>query len=211
MNRREFVRTAGGVTAASTVAASGSATAQSEKPKFRGYLEGIDGGYEDLRGNDEVTVEVGASGNGGSFAFSPAGVWVDEGTTVKWEWTGNGGGHNVVAEDGPAALDSGETISEAGVHYEHTFEEAGVTTYFCQPHKGLGMKGAVAVGDDVATKSVGGEGGGGKQELHDFGVPIQAHWVGASTILMIIISLVFTFYVLKYGESPNTGNTGGRE
>jgi hypothetical protein len=35
--------------------------------------------------------------------------------------------------------------------------------------------------------------------------------VGAATILMMFVSLVFTFYVLKYGESPNTGNTGGGE
>ena len=209
MNRREFVRTAGGVTAASAAMASGPATAQSERPTFRGYLDGVDGGYEDLRGSDEVTVAVGASGNGGSFAFAPGGVWIDEGTTVSWEWTGNGGGHNVVAEEGPAALDSGSTVAEAGVNYEHTFEEAGVTTYFCRPHKGLGMKGAVAVGDDVATESVGG--GGGEKELHDFGVPIQAHWVGSATILMIVVSMVFSFYVLKYGESPHTGNTGGRD
>jgi hypothetical protein len=68
------------------------------------------------------------------------------------------------------------------------------------------MVGGIAVGEDVPTKSVGGgeEGGGGK-ELHELGVPIQAHWVGAATILGIVMTVVFSFYVLKYGESPHTG------
>jgi hypothetical protein len=35
------------------------------------------------------------------------------------------------------------------------------------------------------------------------GVPIQAHFVGIATILAIIVSLVFTFFMLKYGESPH--------
>ncbi|MCO8265935.1 halocyanin, partial [Haloferax sp. AB510] len=55
MKRREFLRTAGGATAAATAAA-GTAAAQEGgggaqvQPDFGGYLDGIDGGYEDLRG-----------------------------------------------------------------------------------------------------------------------------------------------------------------
>ncbi len=70
------------------------------------------------------------------------------------------------------------------------------------------MLGAVAVGDDVATVSTG---GGGRKELHELGVPIQAHWVGSATILGILVTVIYTFFILKYGESPNTGNTGGGE
>lgn len=47
--------------------------------------------------------------------------------------------------------------------------------------------------------------GGGQKELHKLSVPIQAHWVGAATILGVLVTLVDTFFVLKYGESPNTG------
>ncbi|SEK44624.1 halocyanin domain-containing protein [Haloferax larsenii] len=218
MKRREFLRTAGGATAAATAAA-GTAAASEEgggggaqvQPDFGGWLDGIDGGYEDLRGQSEVTIEVGAAGNGGNLAFAPAGIWIDPGTTVTWEWTGEGGGHNVKMEEGPASLDSGAAVAEAGTTYEYTFEEgdAGISKYFCAPHKALNMKGAVAVGGDVATVEVGG--GGGRKELHELGVPIQAHWVGSATILGIIVTLVYTFYILKYGESPNTGNTGGGE
>ncbi|WP_424008254.1 halocyanin domain-containing protein [Haloferax denitrificans] len=212
MKRREFLRTAGGATAAATAAA-GTAAAQEGgggaqvQPDFGGYLDGIDGGYEDLRGQSEVTIEVGASGNGGSLAFAPAGIWIDPGTTVTWEWTGEGGGHNVVASEG-ASLDSGAAVSEAGSTYEYTFESGGITKYHCVPHEALGMLGAVAVGGDVATVSTG---GGGEKELHELGVPIQAHWVGSATILGIIVTIIYTFFILKYGESPNTGNTGGGE
>ncbi|EMA00488.1 halocyanin domain-containing protein [Haloferax denitrificans] len=212
MKRREFLRTAGGATAAATAAA-GTAAAQEGgggaqvQPDFGGHLDGVDGGYEDLRGQSEVTIEVGASGNGGNLAFAPAGIWIDTGTTVTWEWTGEGGGHNVVSSEG-ASLDSGAAVSEAGSTYEYTFESGGITKYHCVPHEALGMLGAVAVGGDVATVSTG---GGGEKELHELGVPIQAHWVGSATILGIIVTIIYTFFILKYGESPNTGNTGGGE
>ena len=216
MNRRDFLRTAGGASVAAT-AATGTAAAQegeggggNVQPDFGSWLDGVDGGYQDMRGSGSVTVQVGASGNGGNLAFAPAGIWVDPGTTVTWEWTGEGGGHNVIADSGPASLDSGAAVSEAGTTYEYTFEEgdAGITNYYCDPHLSLGMKGAVAVGGDVATVSTG---GGGEKELEELGVPIQAHWVGSATILGIIVTIIYTFYILKYGESPNTGNTGGGE
>jgi halocyanin-like protein len=101
-----------------------------------------------------VTVLVGAQGNGGAFAFSPAGLWVDPGTTVEFRWTGEGSAHNVVAEEGPAALDSGDPVDDQGVLYDYPFEENGITDYYCAPHRGVGMKGAVAVGDDVPTVAV---------------------------------------------------------
>jgi len=224
MKRRDFLRSAGGVGAAGAAAAAARpAAAQSARPDFGGYLDGVDGGYTDARGQDEVTVQVGASGNQGNNAFSPAGLWVDPGTTVRWEWTGNGV-HNVVTEEGPADLDSGTPTQESGVNYEHTFEEGGVTTYFCSPHKTLGMKGGVAVGGDVPTVETeddsggggGGEtgGGGGEQpltleELESMGVPFQPHFVGIATGLMMVVSLVYTFFLLKYGTSPHA--SGGND
>jgi halocyanin-like protein len=209
MSRRAFLTAAGG--AAAVAGAADSAAAQSTEPDFGSWLDGVDGGFEDARGSSEVTVEVGASGNGGALAFAPAGLWVDPGTTVTWEWTGEGGGHNVATDSGPASLESGDPVAEAGTTFEHTFteEEAGITNYFCSPHLALGMKGAVAVGGEVPTVSTGG--GGGEKELEELGVAIQAHWVGSATILGIIVTIIYTFYVLKYGESPNTGNTGGGE
>jgi halocyanin-like protein len=94
------------------------------------------------RGTDSVTVMVGAKGNNGNFAFKQSALRVDVGTTVTWEWTGQGGQHNVVAEDGTFESD---LSSEEGNTFEHTFEETGVILYYCQTHKTKGMKGAVIV------------------------------------------------------------------
>ncbi|MEF8779888.1 MAG: halocyanin, partial [Haloferacaceae archaeon] len=62
VSRRAFLRTAAGASAAAGAAATGAGTASAQEgaePDFEGYLDGIDGGYEDLRGEDEVTVDVG--------------------------------------------------------------------------------------------------------------------------------------------------------
>jgi halocyanin-like protein len=99
-------------------------------------------GVVDETGRSSVTVTVGADGNGGNLAFDPAVVRVSAGTEVTWEWNGMGGSHNVVAEDG--SFES-ELTTEEGHTFSHTFEESGVYTYSCQPHKTLGMKGAVVV------------------------------------------------------------------
>ena len=203
--RRAFLRAAAGSAAAAT--ATGVAGAQegegggSERPDFGGYLDGIEGGYEDARGESSVTVEVGAGSDG--LAFGPAGLWVDTGTTVTWEWTGEGGGHSVTATSG-AEFDSG-THADAGYTFEHTFEEGGIVEYVCLPHEALGMIGAVAVGGEVPTVSVGGGGGGEPVDPEEMGVPFQAHFVGVATILGIVVSLVFTFFFLKYGETPHSG------
>jgi halocyanin-like protein len=113
---------------------------------------------QDMTGQSEVTVEVGA---GQGLAFGPAAIQVDPGTTVTWQWTGEGGAHNVIDEDG--AFES-ELTQEEGFTFTHTFEEAGVTQYYCQPHKGVGMKGAVVVGDSLG----GGGGGGAPSEVESY-------------------------------------------
>ncbi|MEF8851591.1 MAG: halocyanin domain-containing protein [Haloarculaceae archaeon] len=101
-----------------------------------------DGSIADVTDSDSVTVMVGAGDQG--YAFDPAAIRVSTGTTVTWEWTGAGGGHNVVANDD--TFSSGdEYVSEAGYTYEYTFESSGTHAYHCVPHEALGMKGAVVV------------------------------------------------------------------
>jgi halocyanin-like protein len=120
-------------------------TAEAAGP-YDGYLDGVDnfdGSLADRTDTDEVVVTVGSQANGGAFGFTPPAIEVTTGTTVRWKWTGNGGAHNVVAEDD--AFDSGEVESEMGVRFEHTVEEVGVHEYYCAPHKALGMRGVVEV------------------------------------------------------------------
>ena len=216
MKRREFVRTAGGATAAvaASAGATGTAAAQEVQPDWpSGASSGNVGSYTDARGQDEVTISVGAGSNG--LAFDPTLVWVDEGTTVVWEWTGAGGAHNVQTVDGggPASLDSGSPVGEEGYTYEYetSSEDAGITHYHCVPHTAVGMHGGIAVGEDVATVEVGGGANTGwPEDIAKVGVPLHAHWVGISAILGIGLTFVFTFYMLKYGESAHTGHGGAR-
>ncbi|MFB6111508.1 MAG: halocyanin domain-containing protein [Halobacteriaceae archaeon] len=132
----------------------------------------------DKTGQDSVTVEVGAQGNKGPFAFGPAVVRIDPGTTVVWKWVN--GRHNVVASDGsfksPYHTGSGS--------YEQVFDSTGVTKYYCTPHKQMGMKGAIVVGDvDVSlssgggststTTTSGGSGDGDGTEMGGAGEPLR--------------------------------------
>ncbi|WP_236544737.1 halocyanin domain-containing protein [Salinirussus salinus] len=102
----------------------------------------FDGSVTDATDRDEVTVRVGAEGNGGPFAFDPPAVRVESGTTVRWEWSSEGAQHSVTHTD--EAFGTG--VKEAPFSYEHVFDEAGMYRYYCLPHRGLGMKGAILVG-----------------------------------------------------------------
>ncbi len=130
--------------------ATGRVSAAQTRPVFPEYVSDARGTYADLRGEPSITVEVGAGDT--SFAFTPALVWVDPGTTVIFEWSSDN--HNVVPQnqpDGENWRGTGVSLSDTGHTYSHTFETPGMYTYYCQPHDQLGMKGAVAVGSAVPT------------------------------------------------------------
>ncbi|MFB6311266.1 MAG: halocyanin domain-containing protein, partial [Salinirussus sp.] len=207
MHRRDFLRTAGGTAALSAGAGTAAATEAGGggggAPDFGGWFDDVPyfDGVTDETGNDAVSVTVGGDANN-NLSFLPAAIHVDNGAEVTWEWSGAGGAHNVVHEEG--AFES-ELTGDEGFTFTHTFEEDGIYPYFCEPHRSAGMKGAVVVGTDYPTTG-GNGGGGGPAEVNPehMGVPFQAHFVGMATILAILMSLVFAFYTLKYGESPHT-------
>ncbi|WP_436925268.1 halocyanin domain-containing protein [Halosimplex amylolyticum] len=159
--RRNVMKTLAIGATAGGLATVGSAPAAAQSTDLSDWFSNVSNvdGVVDETGKSEVTVEVGVQGNNGAFGFGPAAVRVDPGTKVVWEWTGEGTPHNVVAEDGSFESDM---ISEAGATFTHTFESAGVTKYACVPHKAMGMKGAVVVGDAEVTvpSASGGESGG---------------------------------------------------
>jgi halocyanin-like protein len=115
-----------------------------EEPDYGEFVDDIPNyeGTLDLRGEDEVAVAVGAGDNG--LQFEPPAIMVDPGTEVVWEWTGEGGEHNVVSESGEEF--ESDLTDEEGFTFEHTFEDEGqVTEYVCTPHEAQGKKGVVAV------------------------------------------------------------------
>lgn len=111
---------------------------------FGGWFANVENfdGVVDETGAREVTVTVGTQANGGGYGFGPAAIAVDAGTTVRWEWSGDGGSHNVVDDAG--GFES-ELVPDEGYTFSHTFESAGTAKYKCVPHEALGMKGAVVV------------------------------------------------------------------
>lgn len=144
-------------------------------------------GTADRRGEDEVTITVGASGNGGTFSFSPTAVWVDPETTVTFEWESNT--HNVAVESQPDGADwnGHESIEDAGFAFDHTFEAGGIYTYFCSPHLGQGMKGAIAVGDDVPMRSPQPAGGGFTLPGGDIGTAFMGVLLGTVGVAAAIV------------------------
>lgn len=137
MKRRTLLGTGAGAVAALAGCLGGG----SGDDDYENWFSGVDNydGETDMTGESEVTVSVGADDG---LAFAPAAIIVDSGTTVTWEWTGNGGRHNVVERDD--AFRSEYHDSE-GATFEHTFEEAGTFPYYCEPHRAAGMKGGVRV------------------------------------------------------------------
>ena len=105
-----------------------------------------EGSLEDMTGQDEVVISTGAGDNG--FSFDPSGVVVSTGTNIVWEWTGEGGAHNVVSENGSDYEFESELTDEEGYTIEQTVDEAGAVLYVCIPHRAQGMYGAVAVVDE---------------------------------------------------------------
>ena len=209
MNRRDFLRTAGGAAGGASAAAVGAGTAAAAaeeqegggnvKPEWPSYVsDAQDGSYEDLRGESEVTVEV---GTGSGFAFTPTKVWVDPGTTITFEFVQ--AGHNVKPNSQPdgGGLEGSEggefdTISE-GDTYSTTLDTGGIFTYYCAPHEGQGMKGAIAVGDEVPMVDAGGGGDGGSSRPQ---VPDAAKSLGIATGFGMAATLGLAYFFIKYGS-----------
>lgn len=153
--RRRLLKAGTGVAAAGAATTLGGTAAA----QYDGYLddEGTWGGQTgDARGVEDVRVMVGTPGNGGNFAYDPVVILVEEGQTVTWEWTGEGGVHNVRHDDPDVddpAFES-ELIGDAGQTFEHTFDEEGAYPYVCDPHAGQNMRGIVVVGEANAETDI---------------------------------------------------------
>ena len=115
------------------------------EPDYGTWFDGVGTytGTHDWRGRGAVTVVVGSKGPLGYFKFAPTAVAVSPGTTVRFTWSGNGGGHDVVDVDGRFA--SGALTDRTGHVFEHRFDNPGVYRYYCTPHRSMGMRGAVVV------------------------------------------------------------------
>ncbi|WP_135663673.1 halocyanin domain-containing protein [Halorhabdus rudnickae] len=156
--RRQFLSTLAAGLAAGSLAGCSSGSSTETESQYSEYTDipdsvteylsdtsNFDGTGVDRTDAAEVSVTVGAQGNGANYAFGPPVVAISQGTTVVWEWNGRGGAHNVVSKDDRDPLDSGTAITSSSKTYEYTFEEPGAYSYVCIPHRINGMKGAIIV------------------------------------------------------------------
>lgn len=153
LSRRGLFRVGAGAAVAAASASAATPTYAQEEFDYDDWFDDVPNfeGTVDRTGQEEVTVEVGAGDDG--LVFEPPAIHVDPGTTVIFQWTGEGGVHNVVEREPEERYES-DLVEDAGTTYEVTFESDGISKYVCTPHEGLGMKGAVAVGDGEGTPEI---------------------------------------------------------
>lgn len=139
MDRRRFL----GVVGAAAVAGCTGGGGGGGSGDYEEWIQGANSYEEevDRTGTDQTTVMVGAGP--ANFSFDPPAIRVSTGTTVRWEWTGSGGGHNVVHVGGNAF--SSDLKNQEGATFTHRFSSAGAYRYECEPHAAQGMKGGVRV------------------------------------------------------------------
>jgi len=97
------------------------------------------------------TKEVKMGSDSGLLAFVPNKITICKGDSVKWI-NNKGGPHNFVFDEDaiPAGVDQ-EKISmfdqmgEEDESFTMQFDEAGDYAYYCEPHRGAGMNGALIV------------------------------------------------------------------
>jgi len=203
-DRRTILRGSVGLAGAAAVGTPASA----QTDPYDGWLDDVDNyeGTVDYSGEDTVEIMVGTGDQG--LLFEPPAIQVDPGTTVVWEWTGEGGEHNVVEQDG---VFESERTAEAGHTFEYTFEEADegeVFRYVCTPHEALGMLGAVAVGDVVdETISPGGDedegedGGTLEEPVSGDGLLMVLGGVLGAALLSPVVFALF----MKYAYEDDSG------
>ncbi|MCU4741774.1 cupredoxin domain-containing protein [Natronoglomus mannanivorans] len=222
MNRRDFMVAASGVSGAAAVATAtipvgaqeddGADDPDDDTAEENGNGNG-NGGADEENGaeNGDEDAENGngaANGGGGTETvavgdnyFEPEDLTIEPGTTVEWIWEGSAQ-HNINPTEQPDGADwEGHVELQDSGEYEHTFDVEGDYAYTCDPHPG--MDGTISVTEDADAVAAEAD-----VDIHDIGVPIQKHFVGIATFLAIFVSLVFTFYLLKYGESAHSSSPG---
>lgn len=91
---------------------------------------------------DTYTVKMGT--DKGELKFDPPSLTIKKGDTVKWE-NNKLAPHNVVFEGSGAKYTHKGLVFAPKESFKQTFDAAGTYTYYCEPHRGAGMKGKIIV------------------------------------------------------------------
>jgi len=103
------------------------------------------------RGSQAANAEIKLGSDSGALVFQPDSVTIKVGETVKFV-NNVGFPHNIVFDedevpDGVEAdkLGQEEYLNAPGETKDVKFEKAGTYQYYCEPHRGAGMKGKIIV------------------------------------------------------------------
>jgi plastocyanin len=94
-----------------------------------------DGTVSDGRGREEVRVDVGVDGNGGTCAYDPSAIAVSPGTTIRWVWVDDRERHNVAAApdrqlgESDYEFRSGGPTIEARHEFARTLDREAIALY----------------------------------------------------------------------------------
>lgn len=119
----------------------------SRNPTRRHFIEVLGAGSAVTLGlSSSATAEQPAVVSMHNNNFDPIGLYVEPGTTVRFEIEEGSHSATAYADRLPAdaaPFDSG-VLSQG--EFEHTFEVPGTYDYYCIPHKSMGMVGRIVVG-----------------------------------------------------------------
>lgn len=217
MKRRDFLRAATGgagvAGAAGAAQAAGSPGVASLAANNTTTTAGNESGNQTTSGGGELpgsgttkTVELVDYAYKGA-TKSP--LYIKPGTTVNFVWKTSTHNINVAEKPEGSSWKGVPKVHDKGYSHTHTFTTKGKYHFWCDPHKSLGMVGDIVVND--SGQPPGGAEAEKKLSPHEMGVPFQAQYVGLATVLMMFVSLAFTFFVLKYGSSPHTSAPNKRD
>ena len=229
MKRREFLLVSAG--AGTAVAASGQAAGQEQSSVAMSpdgtvqssslYQEDNDD-EEDDETNDEndvaepeeVVVELGdfyyqVADTGQNLYDEP--LEIEPGTRVHFIWITDNHDITIDAQPDESEWEGVVPTEDTGFEHEWTFDVEGTYEFHCSPHIGLNMIGTIIVEEGI-TEVPDEPLPPGQQPIDpdEIGVPLQKHFIGIATFFAIFVTLVFTFYVLKYGETPHSGYPGDK-
>jgi len=210
MNRRNFLKTASGVSAgAAAVSAAGTPAAAEGRSAYSAVSSLQEDGETENGDEENGTEENGGEANGtaenggedgatetltvgpdGNNVFDPDSLTIEPGTTVEFVWDSDT--HNMVVESGPDEWEGHQPIESAGFSYEHTFEEEGTYEYICEPHVAAGMEGTLSVEEGA------GSGGGGAASATPT-IPDSAMSLAVGTMGAMVSTIALAYFFIKYG------------
>lgn len=153
VNRRRVLAALGvGATSGCLRLSNDEGTRTTDEATANGSTEtSTDDEQDDDGGGGSSAVEEVVVGPDDDIVFDPEELTVEPGTTVRWTWKSDN--HSIDVDSQPSGAEWTGTPGsdgdqyDAGYEYEHTFEVLGEYEYYCLPHVGAGMEGAVTVTD----------------------------------------------------------------